>query len=118
MNPGFVKQAVPPVKARKLTLKCHNHKEGSPGADKVVAEAGVLGKSSAVPAALPVSSPAAAAGVPAMPTASPAAVPRTATPAASAVRRGVQETGKDGTIKEMINPSVDAVERLAAQNVD
>ncbi|MGH0174484.1 UNVERIFIED_CONTAM: hypothetical protein FKN15_068169 [Acipenser sinensis] len=72
---------------------------------------------SAVPAALPLSSPEAAAGVPAMPTASPAAVPRTATPAASSARTGTQETGKDGTIWKIINPGVDAVGRRASQNV-
>ncbi|XP_058873952.1 piggyBac transposable element-derived protein 4-like [Acipenser ruthenus] len=76
-----------------------------------------LGESSAVPAALPVSYPAAAAGVPALPTASPAAVPRTATPAASPARTGIQETGKDGTVWEIISPGVDAVGRRAAQNV-
>ncbi|MGH0149564.1 UNVERIFIED_CONTAM: hypothetical protein FKN15_015521 [Acipenser sinensis] len=73
-----------------------------------------LGESSAVPAALPVSSPAAAAGVP---TASPAAVPRTATPAASPAQTGIQETGKDGTVWEIVSPGVDAVGRRAAQNV-
>ncbi|MGH0145651.1 UNVERIFIED_CONTAM: hypothetical protein FKN15_026024 [Acipenser sinensis] len=38
MNPGFVKQAVPPVKARKVPLKSND-----PGAEEVVAEAAVLG---------------------------------------------------------------------------
>ncbi|MGH0136939.1 UNVERIFIED_CONTAM: hypothetical protein FKN15_006872 [Acipenser sinensis] len=43
MNPGFVKQAVPPVKASKVPLKCHDYKEGSSGTEEVVAEAAVLG---------------------------------------------------------------------------
>ncbi|MGH0133040.1 UNVERIFIED_CONTAM: hypothetical protein FKN15_036202 [Acipenser sinensis] len=37
-----MKQAVLPVKAWKVPLKCHDHKEGSPGADEDVAEAAVL----------------------------------------------------------------------------
>ncbi|XP_041093443.1 uncharacterized protein LOC121305857 [Polyodon spathula] len=75
------------------------------------------GESSAVPAALLLSSPEAAAGMPVMPAALPAAGTRTASPAASPARAGVQETGKDGTIWEIISPTVDAVGRRAAQNV-